>query len=217
MFEINWKAGLTALAVALTASCGAAAWTIPDGGMLRFQVLREGSPIGTHTLRFAEDADALRVEVVTDVAVDVAFITVYRFAHEGREVWRDGRLVALDSQTDDDGTDHRLTISAEGGKLVVEGDGKRSEAAPGIIPASLWHPELVEQPVLLNTLDGRAMAVDVTLVGTEAVPARGGTVEARHYAIRGDLERDVWYDDAGTLVRVRFTGSDGSDIVYNLL
>jgi hypothetical protein len=48
------------------------------------------------------------------------------------------------------------------------------------------------------------------------VTARGRSVEARHYQLSGELERELWYDAAGVLVQVRFKGKDGSDIRYEL-
>ncbi len=39
---------------------------------------------------------------------------------------------------------------------------------------------------------------------------------ARRYAVRADLERELWYDADGVPVHVRFKGRDGSEIVYVL-
>jgi len=45
----------------------------------------------------------------------------------------------------------------------------------------------------------------------------GKDVMARHYAISGDLQRELWYDAGGRLVKVRFAASDGTDIQYVLM
>ena len=37
---------------------------------------------------------------------------------------------------------------------------------------------------------------------------------ATRYAYSGDLKADVWYDDAGRWVKLRFRGRDGSVIEY---
>lgn len=186
----------------------------PPGGVLDFTVLRNGSEVGKHEMLFRNEADGLKIDIRTNVAVKVAFITAYRFEHEGHEVWQGGRLVRLWSKTNDDGTKHVLDVTAGGNELVVMADGKDTEKATVSIPASLWNERLVQQRSILNTLDGSRMAIQVADLGTDAVPVKGSKVPARHYAVTGDLQRELWYDAQNVLVKVRFKAKDGSDIEY---
>ena len=52
----------------------------------RYEVQRNGKPIGTHEVGFERKGERLTVEVETDVRVKIAFLTVYRFAHEAEEL-----------------------------------------------------------------------------------------------------------------------------------
>ncbi len=188
----------------------------PGGGRLEFTVLREGDPIGSHVLSFEKNSDALVVTIQTKIEVKVLFITAYHFDHEGREVWRNGRLVELSSNTDDDGTKHTLAVKANGNELTIMGDGQASTAAARIIPASLWHEGILAGGAILNTLHGKQMNITVRDGGRENVTVAGQTVSACHYIIEGDLQRELWFDDNQVLVRVRFNGSDDSMIEYVL-
>jgi hypothetical protein len=203
-----------AVAAALLASA-AQAMQVPSQP-LNYTVLRDGAPVGRHVVTFQPTDGGTKVDITTDVAVKIAFITVYRFEHKGSEVWKDARLVALTSKTNDDGTDHQLQVEAKGDGLHVVGDGKATKADPGIVPASLWNPSLVTQNVLLNTLDGQQMRVTVTDKGADTVMVQGKGVPARRYVVDGDLKRELWYDEAGTLVQIRFKAKDDSDILYVL-
>ncbi|MEX0839964.1 MAG: DUF6134 family protein [Parvibaculum sp.] len=194
----------------------AAQATVPQGGELNFTVLRKGDEIGTHRLEFEQAGDELKVEIETDVAVKMLGIAVYRFEHEGHEVWRDGRLVSLNSKTNDDGTAHHLSVSRDAETLVVDGDGRQGPEDGAIIPASLWNEDLVKQSALLNTLDGSKMPVTVTTVGPETVEVDGKNLTATHYSVKGQLNRELWYDESGVLVQVKFDGADGSEISYVL-
>jgi Domain of unknown function (DUF6134) len=185
-------------------------------GPLDFTVLRDGSTVGTHHIDIRKSGDETRVDVATEVAVKLAFITLYRFEHQGHEVWKDGRLVRIDSRTNDDGTDKSLHGALNGKGLEIEGSARKYVAEPTILPASLWNPDIVRQGRLLNTLDGRQMRVSVKAAGEETVDVRGKQIPARHYLLTGELERELWFDREGTLVRVRFKGSDNSDILYVL-
>ena len=60
------------------------------------------------------------------------------------------------------------------------------------------------------------MAISVRDNGQQAVSVRGNTVQARHFVITDDLERELWFDGNNVLVKVRMKGKDGSDIQYLL-
>lgn len=203
------------LAFAL-ALCGAAApaATVPGQGALHFGVFRDGEPVGTHDIVFA-DAGA-RVDIRTRVAVKLAFITVYRFEHDGHEAWNGDDLMALDSTTNDDGTRHRLSVKGGHASLSVTGDGKTQTVPAPIVPASLWRDDIVRSARILNTLDGRVMEVAVADMGADTVEAAGRSVPAHHYAMTGGLQRELWYDATGVLVKVRFQAKDGSSVEYRL-
>lgn len=186
----------------------------PPGGVLDFTVLRNGSEVGRHEMLFRNEADSLKIDIRTNVAVKVAFITAYRFEHEGHEVWQGGRLARLWSKTNDDGTKHVLDVTAGGDGLVVMADGKEPEKLSTSIPASLWNERIVQQRNILNTLDGTRMSIQVSDLGTETLIVKNARLPARHYVVTGDLERELWYDAQNVLVKVRFKAKDGSDIEY---
>lgn len=191
---------------------------IPESGVLAFNVLRDGDAIGTHVIRFIEAQGELSVDIATTVAVKLPLVSIalYRFEHEGHEVWRDGKLVTLKSKTNDDGAAHRLQVLASPDGLMVDGDAGAHQSDLAIIPASLWNPNIITQTRILNTLDGREMVVAVDDLGEEEIKTRHGPVTARHYQVRGDLDRELWYNDSWVLVQVRFKAEDGSNILYAL-
>jgi len=183
---------------------------------LSYTVLRNGDPIGTHAYTFREKGAGLVVDINTDIKVKMAFLTVYRFEHQAREEWHRGKMVSTTSVTNDDGKNHKLKVSFGGTDLKINGDGKKSVAAYGSMPASLWNPDTVKNAHLLNTLDGRMMTVKVDDLGSEPVKVKGREVAAQHYRLSGDLERELWFDAKGSLVQVKFKGDDGSNISYEL-
>ena len=48
----------------------------------------------------------------------------------------------------------------------------------------------------------------------ENVVTEIGRIPATRFAYSGDLQNEVWYDDAGRWVKMRFKGRDGSTIEY---
>ena len=210
-----------ALTVAAVLAFGevAHAAAVPASGELDFTVLRDGDKVGTQVMHFARAGDgAVDVDIKTDVEVSMLFVTVYSFKQQSHEHWVGGRLADLTSQTGDDGTEHKLVVSADGDAIKVADNGVARQLPADLLPASLWNDGIVAVPqtTLLNTIDGTAMTVSVADLGTDKVEVAGNQVSAHHYALSGDLARELWYDPNGLLVKVRFAGKDGSDIQYVL-
>ena len=188
-----------ALGFALALTAPVNAFSLPQGGSLKFDVIRKGKDIGDHSYKFSGSGNAFSVKVATDIAVKIPLIrtTVYSFKHDSTERWKAGALQNVNSKTDDDGTPHQLNV-----------------AAKGALPASLWDEDIVRSGKLLNTIDGRIMAIRTADLGMETVQTKRGPVKAHHYRMSGDLVRDLWYDEDGNLAHVVFKADDGSTITY---
>ncbi len=200
--------------VAATASVSAATPAEPEPMTTTFAVIRNGEPIGTSTFHPQRNGREMIANFATHVQVKIFSITVYRFDQQETERWADGRLVALDAVTDDNGTIHKVTAQNRGNALAVEADGRLSEVDPGVIPASLWNTALTRQRLALNTQDGSLTPVSVVDHGEERLLLHGRPLLAHHYSIKTSFPQDVWYDQQQRLVKVVMQGSDGSQIQY---
>lgn len=184
---------------------------------LAYWVRRDGTPIGEHRIAFAPTpAGGQEVRFTTDIAVKIAFITAFRFTHRATETWDgDGRLLALDSHTDDDGTEHRVQAAAGSGGLTVEtGQGTRVLPADTLVHDH-WNPANRRRDSLLSIYDGTTLAVSFTDAGSETVTVNDQSVTARRFEATGDLTRRFWFDDTDRLVKVGFE-SRGSAVTYEL-
>ncbi len=181
---------------------------------LNFDVVRNGEKIGIHQIHFTQNGQNLNVSIQTDVEVKVMFITAYKFHHRSTEQWKSGLLQHLQSQTDDDGTAHRLDITRDGDVLSGQADGERIQVSHSTIPASLWNLDILKSASIINTLEGHEMKVRVEHMGRDPLLINERKQITDHYRLMGELERELWFNEAGRLVQVRFKGSDGSDIIY---
>ena len=185
---------------------------------LSFAVFRAGKPLGSHRIAFTRKGQDLIVDVAIDLKVRFALITVFRYTHRNREVWRNGRLVSLRTRTNDDGKEFRVDGRATAAGFEVKTD-KRTFVAPAdIIPTSYWNPATPSARRLLNTQAGDILKVAATPKGEQTVRTKPGPVSARRYALRGGLDLDIWYDTQGRLAKIEFRAkSDQSLIDYERL
>lgn len=177
----------------------------------RFLVLRHGNVIGEHRFTFSRrNGDDFVVEVAIDISVGLLGVTLFRFTHRAEEVWRDGWLQSLVSATDDDGTLWRVESERREGALRGTVNDVGFDVSGFVIPASLWHRDTPRTQVLFGTIDGRVKVVNSEDLGEERVKAGGRQVEAHHWRLSGELERDIWYGPDCGIARVTFPARDGS-------
>jgi hypothetical protein len=188
---------------------------IPSAGRLAFKVSRKGDPMGTHNLSFSTESRDVVVDVAIDLKVTLLAIPVFRYTHRNRERWRDGRLIAIEAQTDEDGDKLfcRGKATAEG--FAVEGSAGNRVFPADVMTTSWWNPEVTKRRELLNTQDGAALPIGVTPRGPERVPTAAGEIPAERFDIAGEVPLELWYDTDKVLARIRFKARrDGSVIDY---
>src|SRR3974377_1616496 len=76
----------------------------------RFAITRNGDQIGTHSIDLNRTGAETSVSIATDLTVKVLYTPMFRFQHVASERWVGGRLVALNSTTDDNGTRHKVSV-----------------------------------------------------------------------------------------------------------
>jgi hypothetical protein len=182
---------------------------------MRFAIMRNGQQIGTHAIEINRSGQETSVAMVTDLNVKVAFFTAYYMQQTENERWVKGRLVALNSTSDNNGTRHTVSAAPKGTSLEVRVDGKATLVDPNITPANFWSSELLGRPVMLDTKDGQVMPVSVQDGGEEELTINSQTVKAHRYTITGKYSQDLWFDDQSHLVQAKFVASDGSIIMYS--
>ncbi|MEX0923059.1 MAG: DUF6134 family protein [Rhodovibrionaceae bacterium] len=187
--------------------------SLPGNGSIVFEVLRGGEPMGTHSLRFEKRGEDLHVFIDIDLKVDLAFVTVFRYEHSNHEIWRDGRLISIETTTDDDGETYFVKGEATAaGFQVTSSEGKAALPAD-ILPTSYWHPQTVARDRLLDTQKGRIVEVATRELRQEAISIDGLRIEATHYRMTGDLDLELWYAPNGEWVKIAFE-TRGAEIVY---
>jgi Family of unknown function (DUF6134) len=184
---------------------------------MKFAVTRDDAPIGTNTIDVIRKGAETSVQIVTHVAVGMAFFTLYKFDQTETELWTNGRLLAMNAITDDNGTLHRTNANCRDGKLVVDGDGQVQKVATTVVPASLWNPAMLSQNTALNPEDGKLVPVSVVDRGEDNLTVAGRLERVHHYLLKTLFSQDVWYDDGHHLVKMELKGADGSTIRYQLI
>lgn len=170
---------------------------------LSFRALRNGSAIGVHTVSFQQDAERLVVTTRIDISVKVLFFTAFYLKHEAEEVWQAGRLVAVKSTTDDNGT--RLQVSGtavQGGFRIVGDEGPFLAPAELLTSNMLWDTRMLSEDRLIDVQYGGVIGLVVKPLGPALVDTPHGQVRAnRHHLITPHYAGTLFHDSSGRWVK----------------
>lgn len=211
-------AGVVAGGLLVAAGAGVArAEAVPEDR--RFVVFRKGEEIGTHAVTFAAAADGLAVRHEIDFTVKLAFIPVYRYRQAAEDRWRQGKLVASDVETDDNGERTSVRIRERGGRLACEGPRGVLEAALGTMTdLSYWNVAILRQRRLINAQHGELAPLALDGGVLETIEVKGRPLAARRWQMHSEDSGggEVWYDEAGRIVKA-IVRTRGEVLDYRLL
>ncbi len=182
---------------------------------IHFEVLRNGAPVGSHTVSFSKKNDGyLRVQASFDLTVRFLGLPVYKYLYLSDASWDRGHLAILTASQDDNGDISQVDIRRDGDDLVIHGPNGSKRASGNLLPTNHWNPNVLSHLSVLNTITGEISDVGIESTGVQIVQAQGVTIEAARHVYSGDIETTVWYDTAGRWVKMMFEAQDGSTIEY---
>lgn len=181
----------------------------PDDMTVRVEHGQFGD-IGWEALEFGCEDGALVVETRLRVEVKILLATAYRREAEWREVWRGEQLIAFEGTMIDDGETFEVKARLEDDRMIIEGSAGRIEAPASVVPDHPWNGKMIERPLLFDVRDGYLLEVEARPAGEEMVALEGREILAQKYVLSGDVERELWYDRDGRLLRSRFERAGGT-------
>lgn len=184
-----------------------------------YRILRKGKKIGKHTISFETTGaadDSTRVEVVSTIRVTVLKVPVFSFDYRSTEHWKNGVLMTVEAATTENSSTTRVSATRSTNGFELRRDGATQTVSGLEFSSNHWHPGVLGSTSLFNTLTGKKNEVTVEKLGETQLALPAGNFNATHFRYTGSLEAEVWYDDSGRWVQLRFENDDGSEILYQL-
>jgi hypothetical protein len=216
-FLISGLAGATSYGLPGIIGAAMAAMVPTEAANRRFSVIYRGAKVGGHTVSYSAATGQTRVSTQIDLVVKALFFTLFAFSHRSEEIWRDGRLVSLRSETLEHG--ERLLVSGAAtpqGFRVVSKAGPFFASSDALTSNSLWTPAVLEQDTVIDAQHGGIIGVSARKLADEDIVIGGRLVRTTRYRfITPYLAGSIWYDESSRWVRGEFE-RDGAQIQYLL-
>lgn len=187
----------------------------PAGVTDRYVAWQGERAIGRQEFAFVRESGRFIVKAKTGIRFVVPGGREVSYEHESREAWDTGWLHALDSRTRTDARLQEVHAERRSGALMVEGsDVTPFQVTTYIVPSNLWHRDSRLVDAFIDVESGRIQFVRPRYVGKETLQQGGAVVEAHRYALRGQIDREAWYDADCVLVRWDLPLSSGGWISF---
>ena len=198
---LGLAAGVAAMPLIGPSWFGRARAAVPQD--MHFRAFRAGSQIGEHKITFRTDGDRLVVETQVDIAVGLLAFTLFRFKHRSEEIWQDGRLVSVNSTTNDDGALLQVSGGAvAGGFRIVGANGPSLAAATLMTSNTLWDRRIVLEDRMLDAQNGGEIGLVTKQIGDAQVDTPRGPVRASCYQMVTPLYAGrLFYDADGRWIK----------------
>ncbi len=206
IFEAGIAAALTLTSTSAARAGGADPGPEPSAVETRhYTVTADGSPAGSARQVYRTGPGGT-VEVAHAMALKLrVFGFTYRYAHEGTERWRGGRLVALTSTTDDNGTARSLEVARSGSTLEATTGRRRWSVPADATTDHFFFAPPADRPgtlTVIETEQGEPGRASLTSAGkSKHKLADGRELDCDRYRASGGVEADLWFDAAGRVVR----------------
>ena len=171
-----------------------------------FAVIVEGKSVGSATMTFEPNPEGAENFSISVEAKGRISLISFHYVHSSSETWKDGRLVTIESKTNDDGKKTKLAGKSSEAGLRLTVNGKDKNVRADALPTSGWRLPVGlangARFVTVDTEDGTETTVQVEDRGVDRVMLDRKAISARKYKLTGkDLDAEWWFDSDGRPVR----------------
>ena len=186
----------------------------PEGTRLTYVVTRDGKPIGEYRFTLEDHPDRREVTVAMTVKVKMLFLTVYEAEHSRHDVWIDGRLERSQGRSTYIGNAFEVDLARQEPAYVLTVNGTPRALNGPVMTFVPWWPAVSGEVAQISE-KGRVDLATIEPGGSETLTLGGKAITARKYTLLGHRPEELWYDEQGTLLQVRYR-SKGSVIELRL-
>ena len=161
-----------------------------------------GRAVGRQEIAFTREPGRFLVDGKVEMRFVAPGAGEVSYQHESREAWETGWLHSLDSRTLINDRVQEVHAERRGFALMVEGSDVRPfQVTTYVVPSNLWHRDSRLVDAFIDVESGSIRFVRPRYAGKETLKQGGSVVEAHRYKMRGQMDRDAWYDADCVLVR----------------
>jgi hypothetical protein len=147
--------------------------------------------------------------------VKLLFLNAYRYQHRNTEIWSNGCLVKIESDTRENSKVSYVNGRKQGSLFFIETRKQRRKVAGCIRTFAYWDKNFLKADRLLNPQTGKVVAVKVRKLEDETLTNGEISISAEKYQLTFQGHRiDLWYSKSGRWLSLESTTVTGKRLRY---
>ena len=199
------------------------AFPIPENKKAIYDIIRKNKVIGSYEILFSENNGNLNIKTNIDIEIKVFFVTVYKFLHQSKEIWKDGSFVRIDAHSDfEDEREYFIEGEIKDDFLFATGMDGKLKLDKNLIPSNFWNQDVMYRDEIFDTQKGIVRKLDVREVGTEAIIINNKTINCTKFVLNASRhpkdkkpfpEYTIWYSKNKELMKFKFRSTKDNKII----
>jgi len=195
---------------ALSGPLQAASDGMPPAGSYQYEVLHtKYGRIGSQAVEVRPHNGRTKIAIQREIRVRVLGLTAFRETASVVQEWEGTSLLSFVERQDEGDGVKETVIRAESAETVMQHDGETTRLPGGLITTSPFTALVLARSHLIEPRDGKVVQVRTSRLGQRQIEAGGKKIATSYYQMRGDLDRDLWFDDRGRLIKQTILRKDG--------
>ena len=171
---------------------------------IEFDIYRNNKHIGEHIFSFAKSDEQISIESEINFIIKKFGIVLYEYHVEGKEVYKDGKLIKFNSRTDQNGKEKYVNLELENDEFIINGSSFKGKTPTNYLLGTWWNHSIVEAKAQISAVSGRIIIQKVTFLGKETIKIGNKNYKTLHFnfsstdkKLKKDkkLNTDVWYEE----------------------
>ena len=177
-----------------------------------FEIFRNNKKIGFHKLEFKNTGDKIVVNTQIEMIVRLGIIPVFKYFHQGEEVWIDNQLIESKTKTKKNNRNFKFEAKRKGKNIEIKSRGEIFEVSGDTLITSYWQQNWLNKNVLIDSQHGKKRLINVEKKNVEKIKNSNSSVFAQKYRVTGSQDKpngkkidyEIWYDDKDRWVKIKF-------------
>ncbi len=209
------KAVLILFALLLTANPAPAAPTVEHRD---YVITVDGKEAGRSQISITTQDDGMTVMAAKASVRLNRVVFNYSYDVQATEWWKDGRLVGLKVNANDNGKHTDIVGSADGNQLRIRVNALERKIRPDVWVNSFWKlaDARTNNPVpVLDADNGKDFMGKLDYIGPEQTTVANQPVKCFHFRVSGGSSPvDLWFDEGQRLLRQEFVEQGHRTVVH---
>ena len=171
---------------------------------IEFDIYRNNKHIGKHIFSFKKSGDLTSVRSEINFKIKKLGLVLYRYTAEGTEVYKDGKLIKFNSNTNQNNKKKYVNIKRDENEYIIDGSSYKGKVSTDFMIGTWWNHSIVEAKAQISAVSGRIIKQKVKFLGKEKIKIGEKSFNTLHFNFSSTdkklgkdkkLNTDVWYDE----------------------